>query len=160
MDNLNVKDGSRNFKILQMSNAVYTPSGYGVQSQGSLYDWLKYYDVRQLANFGLQGRMITLNGLTIYPTLPGDDHGNRTAQLIFQNWHPDVFVTLYDIWMGAYVEGAQTPTGIKPIHPHWIPIVMVDHEPIPEATLINAREAYKGCCSYPVWSETICKSRC
>ncbi len=131
---------SKQFKILQLSNSVFSPSGYGVQSAGNLYAWNKYYDVRQLANYGVQGRMINLNGLSIYPTLPGDDHGGRTAQLIFRHWNPDLFITLYDIWMGAYIQ--QNQPNIVPLHPHWIPIVMVDHDPIPEGTLIQATEAF------------------
>jgi glycosyltransferase involved in cell wall biosynthesis len=63
--------------------------------------------------------------------------------LIFNNWKPHIFMTLYDIWMGAYVDPAPPPKLIKPIHPHWIPIVMVDHEPIPEATLTQAAEAFR-----------------
>lgn len=134
----------KDFKILFLSNAVFSPSGYGVQSQGMLYDWVKHYDVRQLSNYGIQGRMIGLNGLMIYPNLEGDIHADRTARLIFQTWKPDVFFTLYDIWMGAYNDGDPAqPQSLKPIHPYWIPIIMVDHDPVPEATAICASTAYK-----------------
>jgi glycosyltransferase involved in cell wall biosynthesis len=134
---------SKKFKILQLANAVFVPTGYGVQSKGSLYDWNKIYDVRQLAHYGLEGARIDMNGLQIYPILPGDEHGDRTARLIFRSspWKPDLFITLYDIWMGAYTEASQT--GLEPIHPYWIPIVMVDHDPIPEATLQQTQAAYK-----------------
>lgn len=86
--------------------------------------------------------MLGLNDILTYPTLPGDDHGGHTARLIFANWKPDLFVTLYDCWMGAYTE--QHPDGVAaPIHPHWIPQVMADHEPIPEATVHQVREAFR-----------------
>jgi glycosyltransferase involved in cell wall biosynthesis len=142
---MEIKPNSKNFKILQLSNSVWTPSGYGVQSKGTLYEWNKHYDVRQLAFYGLEGARIEMNGLQMYPILPGDQHGDRTARLIFKNspWKPDLFVTLYDIWMGAYVDEANTETGFKPIHPYWVPVVMVDHDPIPEATLIQAATAYR-----------------
>lgn len=137
----NLLPDAKKFKILQLSNAVFCPSGYGVQSAGNLYEWLKYYDVRQVCNYGLQARMLNLNGLSIYPPLPGDADGAKTAELIFKNgWNPDLFITLYDIWMGAYTH--QTPQGLQPLHPHWIPIVMVDHLPIPEGTLQQASCAY------------------
>jgi glycosyltransferase involved in cell wall biosynthesis len=134
---------SKKFKILQLANAVFVPTGYGVQSKGNLYNWNKIYDVRQLAHYGVEGARIDLNGLQIYPILPGDDHGDRAARLIFRNspWKPDLFITLYDIWMGAYTEA--TPTGLEPIHPYWIPIAMVDHDPIPEGTLQQAQAAFK-----------------
>ncbi|GAH43617.1 unnamed protein product, partial [marine sediment metagenome] len=138
---MEIKDGSKDFKILYLSNAPFTPSGYGVQCAGNCYDWVKHYDVRVLANYGLDGRMIALNNLPIYPILHGDNNGDRTAELIFRTWKPDIFITLYDIWMGAYVREGTPPKMFRPIHPHWIPIIMVDHEPIPEATLIQAADA-------------------
>lgn len=137
--------GKEDARILLLSNAVFAPSGYGVQSYGMIYDWLKHgYNVRQLAHYGLHGRMIGLNDLMIYPPLEGDIHGDKTARLIFQNWRPDIFFTLYDIWMDAYTDGnPEIPESMRPIHPYWIPIIMVDHEPIPEKTVLNARCAYK-----------------
>jgi glycosyltransferase involved in cell wall biosynthesis len=136
-----IKPNSKDFKILQLSNSPFSPSGYGVQSALTLPTWNKHYTVRQLCNYGIQGRAININGLLIYPCLPGDDNGGKTAPLIFANWKPDVFVTLYDLWMGAYNrdDGVQ----LQPIHPFWVPVVMVDHEPIPEATLLCAKNAYK-----------------
>ena len=44
---------SKKFKILELSNATFIPSGYGTQSKGMLYDWLKHYNVRQLSNYGV-----------------------------------------------------------------------------------------------------------
>lgn len=143
--------GAKDYKILFLSNAVFSPSGYGVQSKGMLYDWVKHYDVRQLSNYGVQGRQIGLNGLVIYPNLAGDDHGDKTARVIFQNWKPDLFFTLYDIWMGAYNEGNPLmPDSLTSIHPRWIPLVMVDHDPVPESTAICASSAYK-CISPTRW---------
>jgi len=135
----------KDFKILFLSNAVFAPSGYGTQSNGMLYPWLKAgYNVRQLAHYGLQGRQVGMNGLLLYPAIDGDPHGDRTARLIFQNWKPNVFFTLYDIWMGAYNEGdVNNPASLRAIHPYWIPIIMVDHSPIPEATAVCASTAYK-----------------
>lgn len=133
------------FKILFLSNAVYVPSGYGTQSNGMLYAWLKEgYNVRQLAHYGLNGRQLGLNGLILYPALDGDPHGDRTARLIFQNWKPNVFFTMYDVWMGAFNEGdVNNPQSLRSLHPYWVPIIMVDHNPVPEATAICASTAYK-----------------
>lgn len=138
----------KDHRILFMSNAVFAPSGYGNQSEGMLYDWVKQgYNVRQLAHYGVQGRRIGLNGLMIYPALEGDIHGDKTSRLIFNNWKPHVYFTLYDIWMDAYTDPhPQNPNARIAIHPYWIPIVMVDHDPIPEGTERNARAAYKVIC--------------
>lgn len=138
---VDIKPNSKDFKILQLSNVVFAPSGYGCQSALTLPYWNQHYDVRQIANYGIQGRMLNLNGLTIYPALPGDDHGGRTAQLIMQNWRPDVFVTLYDLWMGAY--NKEVNGELVGIHPFWLPVLMADHEPIPEATISCVRNAYR-----------------
>jgi glycosyltransferase involved in cell wall biosynthesis len=46
--------------------------------------------------------------------------------------------------MGAFIEpNNASPTGFVPLHPFFIPIVMVDHDPVPENTLISASHAYK-----------------
>ena len=135
---------SKKFKILELSNATFIPSGYGTQSKGMLYDWVKHYNVRQLCNYGVQGAWMGINGLIHYPIISGDVNGDKSARVIFANWKPDIFITLYDIWMGAFIK-KNTPLGapIQPIHPHWIPVVMCDHDPIPEATLLQAACAYK-----------------
>jgi glycosyltransferase involved in cell wall biosynthesis len=107
-----------------------------------IYEWRKKYNVRVLSNYGVQASMIGLNGVYIYSNLPDDHHGDKTARLIFPVWKPDLFIVMYDIWMGAYVEGLP-PRNLVPIHPHWIPVVMVDHDPIPESTLLSASVAYR-----------------
>lgn len=133
---------AEDFRILILGNSPFCPSGYGNQINGMAYDWMYKYNVRVLSNYGVQGSMIGLNGIFIYPNLPEDRHGDRTARLIFPVWKPDIFLTLYDIWMGAYVEG-MPPMPLRPIHPRWIPVIMVDHEPIPEATALSASAAYR-----------------
>lgn len=138
----------RDAHILYLSNATFSPSGYGNQANHILYDWLKQgYTVRQATNYGLHGARLGLNNLELYPALEGDLHGDKTARLIFMNWKTDIFMTLYDIWMGAYVDGDPArPETLHAIHPHWIPTIMVDHDPVPEGTVINARCAYKTIC--------------
>lgn len=131
-----IATNSKQFKILVVSNAPFVPSGYGVQTAGMAFRWNKYYDVRAISNYGLQGRALTLNGLTIYPLLHGDTVGYHTARIVNGYWKPDVVITLFDIWMGGF----NTPT---PIHPRWIPIVPVDHDPVQEPTLQNAMQAYR-----------------
>ena len=143
-------ENSKDYKILYLSNSPFAPSGYGVQCDGNCYEWNKHYDVRVLSIYGVQGAMLGLNGLMIYPNLPGDDHGNRTADLIFKqsSWKPDLFVTLFDIWMGAYIR--EVAGQVHPIHEKWVPIIMVDHDPVPEHTVISARVAHH-CVSPTKW---------
>lgn len=142
---MDVTDKDRkDFKILLLSNAPFSPSGYGVQTSGMCYDWVKNYKVRVLCNYGVQGRMIGLNRLIMFPALPGDESGGKTARFVIHYWKPDLFITLYDIWMGAYVDpNPLNPSELRPIHHSWIPIVMVDHKPAPEGTIRSARVAFK-----------------
>jgi glycosyltransferase involved in cell wall biosynthesis len=148
---LDILPDSKKFKILHLSNAHWILSGYGVQTRGQVFKWNEVYDVRELAIYGLQGTWRgevsphnPKNMVITYPTLWGDDHGDKTARLIFQSWMPDVFVTLYDIWMGAYTDYNKATGQCTPIHPYWIPQIMVDHEPIPDKTLVQAQAAYKA----------------
>ena len=97
VENIKIAQNGKDFRILILSNAAFSPSGYGVQTNGMAYEFNKHYDTRVLANYGLQGRMLGLSGLQTYPTLPGDDHGNRAAELVFSVWNPDVFITIYNI---------------------------------------------------------------
>lgn len=149
---MEIAPNSKDFKILELSNAHWVPSGYGVQTRGHIFDWNEHYDVRELAIYGLQGSWRgevspenpdTGNLLVVYPVLWGDTHGDKTARLVFQSWKPDVFITLYDIWMGAYTEYNPRTGEYMPIHPYWIPIVMIDHDPIPEKTFLQAKNAYR-----------------
>ena len=114
----------KDLKILQLSNSWDSPSGYGVVSKGTLFDWNRHYNVRQICNYGFQALWRGFNNpydptdkniLKVYSPLPGDDHGAKTAKLIFGSWKPDVFVTLFDLWMGAYVQ--ESGQGVVPIHP-------------------------------------------
>lgn len=143
-DQVVVADGSKGFKILWLSNAPHSPSGYGVQTEGAVRRLLKYYNVRVEANFGQEGRAIQLNDLVVYPKLPmGDTFATDAARLDIAAWQPDVFITLYDIWPGMFTENKRggPPT---PIHPRWIPWIPVDSDPIMEQTVGQAQLAYKA----------------
>lgn len=144
LTDLSYEEKAKYLRVLMLSNAPHCPSGYGVQAEGLLFDWIKHYDARILCNWGVTSAKLGLNGLIHYPPFPGDDHASRTSLMLFKNFKPDVFVTLYDIWMGAYTtQDPGYPGGLRPTHPRWIPIVMVDHDPIPEGTLLQAKAAYK-----------------
>ena len=145
---VNVAPNGKAFKVLWLSNAHFSPSGYGVQTSGYLYGGTgskgltEYYNVRELANYGLMGRAIGMNNLLVYPTMPaGDPMASDAAKLVIGTWNPDVFITLYDVWMGAFTR--EVNGGLQPLHPKWIPQVPVDHDPVPDATLEQLAVAYK-----------------
>ena len=55
-----IKADSKGFKILWWSNASFTPTGYGVGTNGVVYPLNEHYDVRVVCNYGLEGRAMGL----------------------------------------------------------------------------------------------------
>lgn len=140
---IKVAPDSKKFKILWLSNSPTSPSGYGVQTDLYTRWLLRHYEVRIEANYGIEGKAIGLNDLIIYPKLPADDpYAVGAAKLDIAAWKPDVLVTLWDIWPGIFTE--RQGDALVPIHPRWIPQIPVDHDPIPDQTLMQARAAYKA----------------
>jgi len=117
-------------------------TGYGVGSAGVVYPLNQYYDVRCLGYWGAEGVALGYNGLIVYPKLFGL-FGEDAAELIIKNWRPDVLVTLFDVWINES-EGLMGGRGwLGKMHPRWIPIVPVDHDPIPYPIAESVSSAYR-----------------
>lgn len=118
-------------KILWASNAPWAPSGYGAQTL-QVVRRLKAagHDVAIAANFGVQARMMTDDGLLPgVPILPAlyDGIGNDILPAHFHAWakgEPTYLITLYDVWPYASERFAGIPIA------SWTPI---DHYPVPPA---------------------------
>lgn len=83
-------------KILFASNAPWTPSGYGVQSN-LLVNYLKKYiqQIVFLTNFGLAGGSFEKDGITYLP----DDFGNwcnTSIRFHLESQRPDIIISLAD----------------------------------------------------------------
>lgn len=126
---------NKKLRVFFSSNAFYSNSGYGNQ----MFDLLPQikdegYPLAHEAFFGLEGAIIELNGIKVYPkmgSLWGEDgmlhHGN--------DFKADIVLDLQDIW----TLDVNTLRQIKRFIP-WVPI---DHKPPPPAVLEKLQVAYR-----------------
>ena len=142
VEQITIKPGGKDFKILWWSNAPWAGTGYGVGTKGVVYPLNEHYDTRALCYYGLEGAALGFNGLICFPRL-FDPYGIDAAQLITKYWKPNIMVTLFDIWIGdSPLAGGQRNWFTK-IHPNWVPYFPVDHDPIPPPVINQARLAYQ-----------------
>jgi len=137
-----IAEGGKDFKILWWANAHFVGTGYGVGTKGVVFDLLKHYNIRNLAFYGLEGAALGFNGLITYPKR-FDPFGSDAAHLLCGRWKPDILITLFDIWIDESASSVGGPGWLSSMHPRWVPIIPIDHDPIPPPTLMPARKAYK-----------------
>ena len=125
----------KNLRIFFNSNAPWSSSGYGQQMAELLPLFVRDgYPVAECDYFGLQGGVIQNNGVTHYPII---NHIYGSDALIHHanDFKADVVFTLQDIW----VLNPQDLDQVK----RFIPIVPIDHDPVPRGILQNLHYAYK-----------------
>lgn len=115
-------------KIGWTSNAPWTPSGYGVQTKEIVYKLKEDgHDVAVMANYGLAGSTVMLDGLPIMGS-GYDAYSNDITPRQIMSWLnqdssvPGIGITLYDVWVYTAQEWDQFPIL------SWVPI---DHRIIP-----------------------------
>ena len=116
-------------RILWVSNAPFTPTGYGNQT-ALITAILPLYghEMAVASNYGLQGKTIDVNKVRIFPAEgPGraQDGGVKWAVEMFD---PEVIVSLYDPWpfRWPHVESIKAP---------WVAWVPIDTEPASKNTV-------------------------
>lgn len=121
-------------RILWMSNAPFVPTGYGTVTKNVCYRLLQRgYNVATINFYGHEGVVLELNGLKQYPKA-FDLLGKDAAELAIADFNPDVFITLFDCWVGH--------EWLDRLHSCWCPYTPVDHYPIPPPVERIARKAY------------------
>ncbi len=122
-------------RILWDSNSPWANTGYGVQTRlfAPRIDQLGY-KTAIMAYYGLQGGMLHINGMPIYPGF-FESYGNDVMAAHAQNWRADVLLTLTDTWI---LNTGMIPPGLK-----WIPWYPIDHINIPELVKRNLSTAYR-----------------
>jgi len=114
---------------LWVSNAAWSPTGYGTQTKQVVSRMIKDgHPVAVAANYGLEATMSAWEGIEHFPR-GYDPYSNDMVHPYFIDWskqHPDhrhyVF-TLYDVWVFNHPRWDELPVV------SWVP---VDHMPIPE----------------------------
>lgn len=126
---------TKKLRILFNSNAIWSISGYG-QQVSELLPKLRDagYPVGLIAFYGLEGGIIDYNGITVYPRI-NHVYGSDAMRMHAEDFKADVVFSLQDIWV-------LDPNDLKAVK-RWIPIVPVDHEPIPQAVYDRLKMAYR-----------------
>lgn len=129
----------RDMKFMWLSNALYTNSGYAVETR----DLLKRFksdgwDVAQIANHGIESYHTEIDCIRVYPRM-GDANGTDAILYHAKHFGAEVVFVMLDYWIlnPQYLEQAQRE-GIKIIP--WIPI---DQEPVNPGILHNLKFSHK-----------------
>jgi len=133
--NPQVEEKDRRLKIMWSSNGVFCHSGYSTQSRDILYRLIDdKWKMAHTAFYGLEGGILTVNGLKIYPKL-ADQWGVDAAMHNGNHWGADATVFFQDSW----VLNINILKKIKrPIF-----YVPVDHDPAPPAVVERMKLAYR-----------------
>lgn len=121
-------------RILWLSNAPSTKTGYGVQSTivYDLRDKLGYEIIGQ-AFYGVQGAPININGITWLPSVK-EAYGNDMLELNYRATESDMVISLVDAW----VMHPEVTSRVR-----WIPYMPVDCHPLPPPIIKSIRTAYR-----------------
>jgi glycosyltransferase involved in cell wall biosynthesis len=121
-------------RILAASDAPWATSGYSNQIRQFAPRLARLgHEVALLTTYGLQGNSLTWNGLKVYPG-GADPFANDVIGASARDWQADIVITLKD----TFVFRPQAFQGLR-----WVPMVPVDHEPIPPAVIEVCRHAYR-----------------
>ena len=117
-------------RIMFQANAPWCSSGYGVQGK-HLVPRLQAlgHELAYFAFYGLQGGMLNINGVPIYPmgTTPW---GQDIVSAHMRHFKADLLISLLDVWvLEGYGEQARKGGYL------WCPWTPVDQEPVPSAVL-------------------------
>jgi glycosyltransferase involved in cell wall biosynthesis len=125
----------RRLRILWSSNAPWAHSGYSVQSRDLLYRFLKDgWKVAGSFFYGLEGGMITVNGLKCYPKM-GQPWGSDACYYHQQDFNADCVITFQNPW----------PMNINLLHKikNWIAYVPIEFDPPNLPNIQRLNKAYR-----------------
>ncbi len=126
---------NRKLRILHNSNAPWSTSGYGQQTQ-ELLPLIRDagYSIASSNFFGQQGGKFMLDGIMQYPVI-NHTYGSDSMVLHAKDFKADVVFSLQDIWV-------LNPQDLQQVT-RWIPITPVDHDPVTPPVLQNLKFAYR-----------------
>lgn len=125
----------KKLRVFISSNAPWSMSGYGQQMAELVPQIQESGYPLALCNFyGQEGGILNLNGVTHYPRY-NHVYGSDSLVTHAKDFAADVSFTLQDIWV-LHPQDIQGAT-------RWIPIVPIDHDPVPEPILERLKMAYR-----------------
>jgi len=122
-------------RVFFNSNAPWSISGYGQQMSEIVHRIRKEgYPVAVSAFYGLEGGIIEMNDIVYYPKM-NHVYGSDTLVYHAQDFKADIVFTLQDVWI-------LHPNDLQKVN-RWIPIVPIDHDPVPKQILDRLKMAYR-----------------
>ncbi len=128
-------ESKRKLRILFSSNAPWAPSGYS-QQIADLLPALRDagYEIGIVNFYGQEGGIFALDGITCFPRL-GDIWGTDAVLIHQKTFKPDCVITFQDVW-------PMDPNNVRQFK-NFIPMLPIDHDPIPPAVFDRAKLAYR-----------------
>jgi len=122
-------------RIMWLSNAPWTPSGYGQQSRLFLPRLADLGHAMAITCFyGLEGGVINMGKFLCYPKRM-HPYGNDIAVPHYGSFNADIMISLMDTWV---MNPEEYPKGLR-----WVPWYPVDHDPMPAIVRGKVALAYK-----------------
>lgn len=123
-------------RIMWLSNAPWAPTGYGNQT-GLFLPYLNNlgHEISVTAFYGLEGRMLEMNGTRIYPK-GAHPYGMDVTAVNARHFNADVIISLIDAWV-------MDPTALQQFGAKWIPWFPVDSEPVQPPVVNSISKAYR-----------------
>lgn len=122
-----------------MSNSPLCPTGYGVVTKNicmRLANEPYNQSVAVSAYYGQEGHVITVDKVRIYHRM-WNQFGDDAARMVITIEKPDIFVSLFDVWVGV--------KWLPELHKTWIGYCPIDHDPIPDMVYKPMKQ-----CKYPL----------
>ena len=117
-------------RVLIVSNAPWTKTGYGLQG-ASLARRLQAdgHTVAYMCNYGLEGGGVDWNGITCLPTGPEGGYADPIVHGHIRAFLPDLVFTIFDVWV-LKNKPFPMPEAQQHIGPRWAGWVPIDHDPM------------------------------
>src|SRR3990167_4798376 len=129
----------RDLKFLWHSNAIYSGSGYAVETRDILTRLKKDgWQFAVVANHGVESHPVDIEGIKHYPRI-GDLHGSDAILHHAQDFGAHVVFSMLDM----FIIQPQYLAELQKQKIHLIPWLPIDQVPPPPAVLSNIKYAYK-----------------
>lgn len=125
----------KKMRLFFNSNAPWSISGYGQQMSELVHKIrAEGYPLAVSAFYGLEGGILNMNDVVYYPKM-NHVYGSDAIVHHAHDFKADYVFTLQDIWI-------LHPNDIKQVK-KWIPIVPIDHDPVPQQIVDRLKMAYR-----------------
>jgi glycosyltransferase involved in cell wall biosynthesis len=122
-------------RIIFLSNAPWTPSGYGQQSRIFLPRLADLGHIMAITCFyGLEGGVVNMGKFLCYPKR-FHPYGNDVSVAHAASFNADIMISLMDTWV---MNPEEYPKQLR-----WVPWYPVDHDPMPAIVRGKVAQAYK-----------------